>query len=184
MIRDEQQLEKLQELADIYKKKYPNLVKTDGVAMGFAQSEVAGFSVRTENGILSIACNGMEYMDDADPSKSWAVHYSGTDGNMYMEIIAEEPGNEETVQDFSRKSIQSLERMERLIQSLLKMARLDTGAIAFEKQKCRARDLVEQAVCDLRERAVREGKEIRTEGAKSAVLCCDPGGPRRPSAIL
>ena len=87
MIRDEQQLEKLQELADIYKKKYPNLVKTDGVAMGFAQSEVAGFSVRTENGILSIACNGMEYMDDADPSKSWAVHYSGTDGNMYMEIM-------------------------------------------------------------------------------------------------
>ena len=87
MIRDEQQLEKLQELADIYKKKYPNLVKTDGVAMGFAQSEVEGFSVRTENGILSIACNGMEYMDDADPSKSWAVHYSGTDGNMYMEIM-------------------------------------------------------------------------------------------------
>jgi signal transduction histidine kinase len=94
---------------------------------------------------------------------------------MYMEIIQEEPEQEETVRKFSRKSLQSVERMEQLIQSLLKMARLDTGAIAFEKQKCRARDLVEQAVGDLRERAVREGKEIRTEGAKSAVLCCDPG---------
>lgn len=93
---------------------------------------------------------------------------------MYMEIIQEEPEQEETVRKFSRKSLQSVERMEQLIQSLLKMARLDTGAIAFEKQKCRARDLVEQAVGDLRERAVREGKEIRTEGVKSAVLCCDP----------
>ncbi len=93
---------------------------------------------------------------------------------MYMEIIQEEPEREETVRKFSRKSLQSVERMEQLIQSLLKMARLDTGAIAFDKQKCRARDLVEQAVGDLRERAVREGKEIRTEGTKSAVLCCDP----------
>ncbi|MDE7272243.1 MAG: hypothetical protein K2N95_04150 [Lachnospiraceae bacterium] len=87
MIRDEQQLEKLQELADIYKKKYPNLVKSDGVAMGFAQAEVAGYSVRTENGILSIAVNGMEYMDDADPSKSWSVMYSANNANMYMEIM-------------------------------------------------------------------------------------------------
>lgn len=87
MISNEQQKEKLQELANAYKEKYPNLVKSDGVAMGFAQAEVAGQAVRTENGILLIACNGMEYMDDADPSKSWAVHYSVDAANMYSEIM-------------------------------------------------------------------------------------------------
>ena len=45
---------------------------------------------------------------------------------MYMEILSEEPGDAETVKEFTRKSVQSLERMEQLIQSLLKMARLDT----------------------------------------------------------
>ena len=38
----EEQKEKLQELANLYKEKYPNLVKTDGMAMGFADAEVAG----------------------------------------------------------------------------------------------------------------------------------------------
>ena len=56
--------------------------------------------------------------------------------NMYMEIIKDEPENEETVKIFSQKSMKSLERMERLIQSLLKMARLDTGNIVFEKREC------------------------------------------------
>lgn len=93
--------------------------------------------------------------------------------NMYMEIIAEEPGNEETVQDFSRKSIQSLERMERLIQSLLKMARLDTGSIIFEKRRCFASELAAQAVDDLLERARQEGKKILVEGDLKEQLYCD-----------
>ena len=87
MISNEQQKEKLQELANVYKEKYPHLAKSDGVAMGFAIAEVAGGAVRTENGILMISCSGMEYMDDADPSKSWAILYSINDTNMYSEIM-------------------------------------------------------------------------------------------------
>jgi len=87
MISDEQQEEKLQELANLYKEKYPNLIKSDGVAMGFAQAEAAGIAVRTENGILMITCNGMGYMDDANPSKSWDVQYPIENTNMYSEIM-------------------------------------------------------------------------------------------------
>lgn len=87
MVSDRQQLKKLQELADLYQKTYPNLVKTSGVAMGFAQAEAAGNAVRTPNGILMIACNGMEYMDDTDTSRDWAVLYSIDDAQMYMEIM-------------------------------------------------------------------------------------------------
>lgn len=87
LISNEQQKEKLQELADVYKEKYPSLVKSDGVAMGLAEAEVAGLVVRTENGIMVVACNGLSYMDNAEPSKSWNIMYSINDTNMYTEII-------------------------------------------------------------------------------------------------
>lgn len=93
--------------------------------------------------------------------------------SMYMEIITEEPGNEEAVKNFARKSTRSLERMEQLIRSLLKMARLDTGNIVFEKHRCQIAEIVEQAADDLRERARSEGKEILTEGRADAALFCD-----------
>ena len=93
--------------------------------------------------------------------------------SIYMDILMEESGNEDVVKEFSRKSAQSLKRIEHLVQSLLKMARLNTGNIVFEKQKCFALEIVEQAVCDLLERARREGKRILTEGEPQGVLLCD-----------
>lgn len=94
--------------------------------------------------------------------------------SMYMEIIMEEPGNEEAVRNFSNKSVQSLERMEQLILSLLKMARLDTGNIIFEKHNCPIWEVVELGVADLKERAVSEDKKILIEGRSEEMLPCDP----------
>lgn len=90
-----------------------------------------------------------------------------------MEIIKDEPENVEAVKDFSGKSVQSPERMGQLIRSLLKMARLDTGNIIFERRRCFAAEIVEQAVSDLTERARYEGKEILMEGQSQEVLFCD-----------
>ena len=87
LICNQEQKEKLQELANLYKEKYPNLVKTDGMAMGFADAEVAGQAVRTENGIMLIACNGLNYMDNVDPSKRWHIMYSINDTDMYKKIM-------------------------------------------------------------------------------------------------
>ena len=87
LICNQEQKEKLQELANLYKEKYPNLVKTDGMAMGFADAEVAGQAVRTENGIMLIACNGLNYMDNVDPSKCWHIMYSINDTDMYKKIM-------------------------------------------------------------------------------------------------
>ena len=87
LICNQGQKEKLQELANLYKEKYPNLVKTDGMAMGFADAEVAGQAVRTENGIMLIACNGLNYMDNVDTSKSWHIMYSINDTDMYKKIM-------------------------------------------------------------------------------------------------
>lgn len=93
---------------------------------------------------------------------------------MYMEIMEEEADREETVRKFTGKSMRSLERMEQLILSLLKMARLDTGSIVFEKRQCCAAQLAAQAVSELSERAAREGKTILKEGKTEELFCCDP----------
>lgn len=94
--------------------------------------------------------------------------------DMYTEILSEEPENEETVKTFSRKSMQSLERMEQLIQSLLKMARLDTGNIVFEKRQCFVAEVAEQAVSELLERARQEEKRILIKGETKEEILCDP----------
>ncbi len=93
--------------------------------------------------------------------------------NMYIEIMEEEAGQEDTVRRFTEKSMRSLERMEQLIQSLLKMARLDTGNIVFEKRQCFVSEVVSQAAGELLERAEREGKRILTEGMSEETLYCD-----------
>lgn len=87
MSGDQQQLDRLQELADLYKEKYPNLVKDDGLAMGFATAEAAGWNVRTGNGYMTIACNGISYIDNNDSSRSWGFMFSEKDTDIYNEIM-------------------------------------------------------------------------------------------------
>lgn len=93
---------------------------------------------------------------------------------MYMEILWKDASNVEVVKNFSQKSMVSLERMEQLIQSLLKMARLDTGSILFEKRRCLVPDIAEQAAGELWERACREEKKVVLEGNPEEVISCDP----------
>ena len=94
--------------------------------------------------------------------------------SMYMEIISGEPENVKTVKTFISKSMQSLERMERLIQTLLKIARLDTGNVVFEKKNCLIQELAELSAADLKSRAKSEGKELILEGDPESTLFCDP----------
>lgn len=91
--------------------------------------------------------------------------------SMYTEIILEETENPEIVKEFSQKCLCSLTRMERIIQSLLKVVRLDAGSIVFEKKPCRIGILVAEAVEEFEERAKRENKKIVIEGAEETLIC-------------
>ena len=53
---------------------------------------------------------------------------------MYQEIIENEPENFETVKEFSLKIGTALKRMEQLIQSMLKITRIDAGASLLKIQ--------------------------------------------------
>lgn len=93
---------------------------------------------------------------------------------MYQEIIADEPENAAVVREFAGKMGASLRRMERLIQMMLKIARLDAGSIRFERRSVVVTELAQNAVQDLQTRAQREGKTIRLGGDRAQQLACDP----------
>ena len=93
---------------------------------------------------------------------------------MYNEIIESEAGADtEAVLAFTKKSSASLARMEELIQTLLKVTRLDAGAVLFEKQKWLLRDVVLRAVSELQVRAAEEGKVILLAGSDELSVDCD-----------
>ena len=103
---------------------------------------------------------------------------------MYTEIIVEEPDRRETVERFSEKAIQSLDRMERLVQTLLKVSRIDAGSIVFHREWQSAVELVESAVEDLSVRAQEEGKRLVMEGDPAQMLFCDREWTREAVANL
>lgn len=96
---------------------------------------------------------------------------------MYNEIIEaeirQETGNREAALVFITKTSASLKRMEELIQALLKVTRLDAGAVIFEKQGWLLADVVSRAVSELLVRAKEEEKEIIFNGDEDVLVNCD-----------
>lgn len=96
---------------------------------------------------------------------------------MYNEIIESEiesgAENKEVILEFIGKTTAALTRMEELIQTLLKVTRLDAGAVIFEKQDWLLADVAARAVEELLVRAKEEGKEILLQGDDRDVVNCD-----------
>lgn len=92
---------------------------------------------------------------------------------MYCEIISAEPENTETVIKFTKKASEALIRMEQLILALLKITRLDAGAVIFEKKDYSVGDVVKRGIEELAVRAQREGKEILLSGQDRVSVNCD-----------
>lgn len=92
---------------------------------------------------------------------------------MYQEIIEAEPDNTETVKEFSQKTGTALKRIEQLILSMLKITRLDTGNILFDKRTCSVQELVKNAISELTTRATQEKKQIIINGTSNQAIICD-----------
>ena len=85
IITNRKQLEKLQELADLYRRDYPNLVSEELALRYYAVGEVKGHAFRTENGIITIAINAIGYDDENNPEKDWSIFYRPETG-FYEEL--------------------------------------------------------------------------------------------------
>ncbi|MBU3171186.1 sensor histidine kinase [Clostridium estertheticum] len=92
---------------------------------------------------------------------------------MYNEIVQEENTNNVVVDSFNIKSCNQLERMEYLIQNLLKLSRLDADAIELAKSNCLMKDLLEGVVIGFSTRAKSENKSIMLMCNSYIMLNCD-----------
>lgn len=93
--------------------------------------------------------------------------------NIYNGILQQESSDAATVREFAALSEQELDRMGSLVQSLLKMARLDAGAITLEQSPENLSELLEHIRGQYSFRAEQEGKEINLQGDDQASLFCD-----------
>lgn len=93
--------------------------------------------------------------------------------NIYNGILQQETADAATVREFTSLSEQELDRIESLVQSLLKMAQLDAGAITLERSPENVFDLLEHIKRQYSFRAEQEGKEIALEGDEQTFFSCD-----------
>jgi len=94
--------------------------------------------------------------------------------SMYVQILSAQPEDAEAVERFAEKCASSVDRMERLIYSLLKVTRLNAGAVTMDARLCSVGELVDRAVMDLRTRARQEEKQLLLQGDPDETLLCDP----------
>ncbi len=95
--------------------------------------------------------------------------------NIYNGLIQDEAKEKElsTIQEFSLLSEQELDRIETLVQSLLKITKLDAGTILLEKTLENVSELAEDIKKQFLFRARQEGKEICLSGREEVTLLCD-----------
>lgn len=93
--------------------------------------------------------------------------------NIYNGIIQDEAQEIPTIKEFSLLSEQELDRIESLVQNLLKITKLDAGTIVLEKSLENVCELVESVKKHFQFRAEQEGKEIYLSGDGEIIFSCD-----------
>lgn len=94
--------------------------------------------------------------------------------SIYNEVLSGEDIDEATIKHFNSLSEQEIGRLERLVQLLLKIARLDAMSISMDIKPVRISKLIEDSVNRFSYRAQIEGKALKAEiPDEDTEVCCD-----------
>ena len=93
--------------------------------------------------------------------------------NIYNGLLQDEDIEVSSVKEFAGLSERELDRIETLVQSLLKITRLDAGAIALEKNTENVADMMRDIELHFAYRARQEKKEIILSGSDHLSFFCD-----------
>lgn len=93
--------------------------------------------------------------------------------NIYNGILQDESENLPAIQEFAQLSEQELDRIETLVQNLLKITKLDAGTIVIDKKMENISEIMESVKRQFSFRAEKEGKEISLSGNRNVDLLCD-----------
>lgn len=95
--------------------------------------------------------------------------------NIYNGIIQTEAETNDlaTIKEFTDMSEQELDRIETLVQNLLKITKFDAGSIVIEKSSENISEMMADVKKSFSFRAEKEGKEIVLSGSESLTFFCD-----------
>ncbi len=93
--------------------------------------------------------------------------------NIYNGIMQEEAKSLPTIKEFTSLSEQELDRIEILVQNLLKITKLDAKTIVIEKNKENVSEMMDSIERHFSFRAKQEEKELYLSGDDDIALLCD-----------
>jgi signal transduction histidine kinase len=94
---------------------------------------------------------------------------------IYTSLLQDECENKAAVCEFAMKSKKEIDRIEMLVQNLLKITKLDAGSIVMDKQIENVSDMINEVNAHFETRSDQEHKEIILSGSADATLLCDRG---------
>lgn len=95
--------------------------------------------------------------------------------NIYNGLMQEEAEElpDSDMKEFAALSEKELDRIETLVQNLLKITKLDAGTIVIEKEEENVADMMNDVALHFSYRAKQEQKELHFSGGDNIVLRCD-----------
>lgn len=93
--------------------------------------------------------------------------------NIYNGLLQGEAEELPEIKEFADLSEQELDRIEGLVQNLLKITKLDAGAVVIEPHTENVSDMIHDVALHFAYRAKQERKEIVLSGSDGISLCCD-----------
>ena len=93
--------------------------------------------------------------------------------NIYNGLLQEEKENSSEIKEFVELSEKELDRIEKLVKNLLKITKLDTGSIVFEKTNENISEIMKEIELHFAYQAKKEEKELILNGDNNTMLFCD-----------
>lgn len=93
--------------------------------------------------------------------------------NIYNGLLQEEAGEQTAIREFVTLSEKELDRIETLVQNLLKIARLDAGMLVMDKAPVDVADMMRDIELHFVYRARKERKTLAFTGNDGVTLLCD-----------
>ena len=92
---------------------------------------------------------------------------------MYMQILSRRDMDEEKRREFLELSLAQTEKLEFLMQALVKMSRLETGIISFKKEKISAAEIIGESLVQIVPAAENKNITVQVNCPENIFVFCD-----------
>lgn len=166
LLQSEADIQKYEALAETYFNRYPNLIESKEEAYIWASFEIRQMAVRTDQGILSIHCDGMSYNDNTNAVKNWSIPFGEDTCQMIFEWLEHGGNGEAELEKFSvwQDILKKINFNKDTTESALQTPYMKYAEIAFYSVGSRAPQEVKKAWMDAARETGANGLGIGANG--------------------